>query len=138
MTGIAGHTLNTLNWLDTGAVRWAAPEILNAEQDGPDIQYTRASDVFSFGMCLLHVCAALVYGVKLSLTCGYKILSGVKPFSPLAFGMIRHKLLRGEFPDRPSDMHEAMWDIAQSCWQYVPENRPTAATLALHLHLLLD
>lgn len=55
ISNFADSTTTSVSLTMTGAVRWMAPEVLKAEQSGEAIRHTPASDVFSFGMCVLHV-----------------------------------------------------------------------------------
>ncbi|KAG8908832.1 hypothetical protein FRB99_003070 [Tulasnella sp. 403] len=102
-----------------GSHRWMAPEIF----DGKPKSFK--SDVFSFGMTI------------------YELLSGKLPLHNIEDSVVAAvALTRGRRPLRepecsPSgESYEAIWNIAESCWQEEPEGRPPIDKLFSDLSLL--
>jgi serine/threonine protein kinase len=93
-----------------GTGYWRAPEIFRAMRDHRQFEYTAKADVYSFAM----VC--------------YEILSGKEPFKD-------HKLSQYDFlidssavHERPSllgDQNDPLNKLIRTCWDDVPERRPT-------------
>jgi serine/threonine protein kinase len=93
-----------------GTGYWRAPEIFRAMRDHRQFEYTVKADVYSFAM----VC--------------YEILSGKEPFKD-------HKLSQYDFlidssavherPSLPGDQNDPLNKLIRTCWDDVPERRPT-------------
>ncbi|KAG0562775.1 hypothetical protein KC19_9G170400 [Ceratodon purpureus] len=87
---------------------WRAPEILR-NLDDLDLEYfTKASDVYSFGM-----------------TC-YEILTGLTPFEYERHAQDSYEVvLRGDTPKLPSDIKPWIKALLKKCWHQTPSERPT-------------
>jgi serine/threonine protein kinase len=82
-----------------------APEVLRALQDGTNVEYSAAVDVYGFGM----VC--------------YELLTGKLPFQghPLSdYDLV----LSGKRPDMPEDWESWVKTLLQRCWDEDPHQRP--------------
>lgn len=91
-----------------GAIRWAATELITKEVESPTIH----SDIYSFGSIALQVA------------------TGKVPWSELDddFNVVV-QLSQGLVPPRPKDswINDALWAFIESCWEFVPEDRPNSA-----------
>ncbi len=88
--------------LGTGFFR--APEVLRALQDGTEVKYSAAVDVYGFGM----VC--------------YELLTGKRPFEDRLMSDYSF-VLSGERPD-VSDEPPWMRELLRRCWDEDPHQRP--------------
>ncbi|KAG8789403.1 hypothetical protein FRC12_013551 [Ceratobasidium sp. 428] len=92
-------------------VRWAAPERF-WENAAP----STVVDVYSLGMVILEV------------------FTGKVPYYYIASdrGVMNKRLTEKEIPQRPSEISlddsqgDMLWSLMKKCWQYKPEERPTA------------
>ncbi|KAG1723351.1 kinase-like domain-containing protein [Suillus paluster] len=92
-----------------GAVRWAAPELLSAEE--PASVITPQSDMYSFGSIMLQV------------------LTGVVPWHHLKNDfLIWSKVTAGDVHPRPEDVYvtDEHWSFMTRCWSMTPVDRPSA------------
>lgn len=84
----------------SGAVRWVAPECLAGEQA------SYASDVFSFGMCIVQaVSGKLPWGNQLDNT------------------VVKHRVRSGELPRRPLEFSDDQWQLVESMCKFDPNER---------------
>jgi serine/threonine protein kinase len=99
-----------------GPCRWMSPEILDPPDDLSEVEelrslFTKASDVYSYGMTVLEV------------------LTGEVPFAHRRYDtVVILDVIRGTRPPRPAiaAMSDDVWDILQRCWEVFPDNRPPA------------
>lgn len=75
---------------DSEAVRWRSPESLRGASD------SEASDVYSFGMCILE------FG------------SGQVPWGTVSSSVVHMLVSAGRLPRRPECMSESQWQLATS------------------------
>ncbi|KDQ53643.1 hypothetical protein JAAARDRAFT_137090 [Jaapia argillacea MUCL 33604] len=99
-----------------GSLRWMAPELLEDDQQYRSV----SSDVYAFGMVM------------------FEAFSGLPPFTELRDEVAIISLIKsGNTPTRPPDttpqLSDEIWSIIESCWSYVPRNRPSVTYL---LHVL--
>ncbi len=93
-----------------GTGYWRAPEIFRAMQDNRQFEYTAKADVYSFAM----VC--------------YEILSGREPFEDhprSQFHFLIDSFAVHERPTLPGDQNHPLNQLIRTCWDDVPEQRPT-------------
>ncbi|KAG6328965.1 hypothetical protein ID866_10124 [Astraeus odoratus] len=98
------------------AVRWAAPDLFQIPEDGDGstINFTYASDVYSFGSLMLQ------------------ILSGQIPYDYVKRDeQVLYAIAKGLRPNRPSseNITDTYWDFIQGCWSSDPKDRPSAKEL---------
>ncbi|KAG0622463.1 hypothetical protein M758_3G099200 [Ceratodon purpureus] len=113
---------------NTGTCRWMAPELINLynvdgevnnSRDKKVERYPFKCDVYSFGM----LC--------------YEILSGYVPFSNIASSKtVKEKVLKGERPDLPNHCPLELKALIEKCWNQVPSERPSFATICSELKFL--
>lgn len=117
-------------------IRWNAPEIFTGDGDGY-APPTPESDVWSLGCVCYEVCQ--VPG-SLQVIClrfyFLQVFTRREPFYQYRQGpQVIAALIRGtEVPMRPGSddrdhIDDRMWDIMMSCWEYMPEQRPTCKEL---------
>jgi serine/threonine protein kinase len=93
-----------------GTGYWRAPEIFRAMRDNRQFEYTAKADVYSFAM----VC--------------YEILSGIVPFKDHAWSEYDFLIKNSAVPERPSlpgNQNDPLNKLIRTCWDDVPERRPT-------------
>lgn len=91
------------------AVRWQSLESLQSASN------TFASDVFSFGMCILEA------------------LSGQVPWGKVSSGVVSVLLGLGRLPKRPEGLQDKHWELIVSMYAKDPAARPETATVAQRL-----
>ncbi|GMF12871.1 unnamed protein product [Phytophthora lilii] len=83
-----------------GAYRWKAPECLNGE--GP----TFASDVFSFGMCVVQA------------------ISRRLPWPSISYDpVVKYNVTRGKLPKQPDCFSTLKWELVKRMCRFKPEER---------------
>jgi serine/threonine protein kinase len=98
-----------------GAFRWKAPECLRGKVA------TFASDVFSFGMCIIEA------------------VSGLLPWSTLSDDcLVKYYVIRGNLPERPDQFDDDAWDLVMSMCSFEPSARPTMATVMVRLAVIME
>src|SRR5205807_5074677 len=86
-----------------GVIPYQAPEVLSKKP------YTKESDIYSFGMIM------------------WEHTTGRKPFHDRPHDHILVlDILNGERPEITGDTPEFYAELMKKCWDYNPENRPTA------------
>jgi serine/threonine protein kinase len=93
-----------------GTGYWRAPEIFRAMRDNRQFEYTAKADVYSFAM----VC--------------YEILSGKEPFEDHPRSQFDFLIVSSAVPKRPSlpgNQNDPLNKLIRTCWDDVPERRPT-------------
>ena len=89
-----------------GTLNWMPPEVFNGQI------YDLPSDVFSFGMVL------------------WECLTGAIPFGHIANPLQVLQLIEaGERPPLPPNAEPTFSALVKCCWQAVPEQRPTFASV---------
>lgn len=104
-----------------GTWRWNAPEIL---QDPHNCRYSRATDMYSFGMVLWEIAS-----------------DGAVPFSDNKFDFeVREKVLAGQRPPINSRQccPQRFAQFIEECWAQNPAHRPSAPQTAEILNNILD
>ncbi len=97
---------------------WRAPEIFLAIRDNKLFEYTAKVDVYSFAM----VC--------------YEILSGDEPFKDHECSKFDFLISGSGMPPRPSlpgNPNDPLNKLITSCWDDVPECRPTFRDIVIEL-----
>ncbi|KAG7384957.1 Leucine-rich repeat serine/threonine-protein kinase 2 [Phytophthora pseudosyringae] len=79
-------------------LRWRAPECLKR-------QPTRASDVYSFAMCIIEAA------------------NGEPPFAFLSDDDVRDNVRKGEIPEKPEAMTDEMWELVLAMTRLDPAKR---------------
>ncbi|KIJ10816.1 hypothetical protein PAXINDRAFT_172037 [Paxillus involutus ATCC 200175] len=97
------------------SVRWAAPELFEIPDttDGPPLQLTVQSDIYSLGSIILQV------------------LSGDIPYHEIKRDdQVLYAIAQGMKPSRPetSNVTDEQWEYIQQCWSSRRENRRPSAT----------
>ncbi|RLN77164.1 hypothetical protein BBJ28_00007115 [Nothophytophthora sp. Chile5] len=93
-----------------GAYRWKAPECLNGGVA------TFASDIFSFGMCIIEaVTGALPWG------------------NDLLDIAVKHHVTKGELPNRPAVFEDEEWDLVQQMCCLDPKQRLNIVSMVVRL-----
>lgn len=96
----------------------AAPEIL---ADPHNCRYSRATDMFSFGMVLWEIAT-----------------DGEVPFSSVQFDFeVRDRVVRGERPPLDDQCPEPFATLITKCWSQDPTDRPSATQATARLTVLL-
>ena len=100
-----------------GPIKWMPHEAIESGQ------YSRASDVHSYGIVL------------------WELVSAQKPFAELsnaaaAVAIVGRKL----HPERPDDERctDELWALAESCWRWERDERPTTAAILEQLAVLIS
>lgn len=104
-----------------GTWRWNAPEIL---QDPHNCRYSRATDMYSFGMVLWEIAS-----------------DGAVPFSDTKFDFeVREKVLVEQRPpiNPGSRCPQRFAQLIEECWAQNPAHRPSAPEAAETLNTILD
>jgi len=96
------------------SVRWAAPELFEIPDttDGPPLQLTMQSDIYSLGSIILQV------------------LSGDVPYHEIKRDdQVLYAIAQGMKPSRPetSNVTDEHWEYIQQCWSSRRENRRPSA-----------
>ncbi len=102
------HVASPVESVGTGY--WMAPEIFRAMRDNRQFEYTAKADVYSFAM----VC--------------YEILSGKEPFKDHRPSQFDFLIVSSAVPKRPSlpgKQNHPLNKLIRTCWDDVPERRPT-------------
>lgn len=89
-----------------GTPSYIAPEIWAADKN-EDIPYSKASDVYAFGMLL------------------YEMMSLKAPFEKLKIPQICNKVTSGERPELINSIEEPYKNLIERCWSQDPKERPT-------------
>ncbi|RLN55981.1 hypothetical protein BBJ28_00026482, partial [Nothophytophthora sp. Chile5] len=93
-----------------GAYRWKAPECLHGEVA------TFASDIFSFGMCVIEaVSGALPWGNRLD------------------DDVVKLRVMKGELPKRPAVFEGEEWDLVQQMCCLKPKQRLNIVSVVVRL-----
>ncbi|RLN89623.1 hypothetical protein BBJ28_00023130, partial [Nothophytophthora sp. Chile5] len=93
-----------------GAYRWKSPECLKGEMA------TFASDIFSFGMCIIEA------------------VSGALPWGDVIPNeAVKHHVTKGELPNQPAVFKDEEWDLVQQmcCWD--PTQRLNIVSVVVRL-----
>src|SRR4051812_43378754 len=94
-----------------GVIPYLAPEVLSKKQ------YTKESDIYSFGMIM------------------WEFTTGKKPFHDRPHNCILiSNILKGERPQITDDTPEFYAKLMRRCWNHNPKNRPTAREIQDHLN----
>jgi len=107
----SGNSLNS----KVGSLNWCAPEILL--QSAP---YTRAGDVYSYGMVL------------------WEIVTHEAPFANMHPLQIVRSIDQGELPPIPQTCEENYAKLIRSCWSMDPKNRPDFVAICKLLQHLIQ
>ncbi|KAG7377629.1 Mitogen-activated protein kinase kinase kinase mlk-1 [Phytophthora pseudosyringae] len=81
------------------AIRWVAPECLEGKQT------TFASDIFSFGMCIIQA------------------VTGNAPWGNLDNPAVTHHVKKGELPMQPPQFTDAQWQLVKRMCKFDPAKR---------------
>lgn len=98
-----------------GAIRWRAPECLRGRSPTP------ASDVYSFGMCIIEA-------VGLEIPWGYHVDDDT----------VRDLVKSKELPDKPESMDDHAWALVERMCSFEPVNRPSLERVLEHLGELAE
>lgn len=102
-----------------GTWRWNAPEIL---QDPHNCRYSRATDMYSFGMVLWEISS-----------------DGAVPFSDTKFDFeVRNKVLQEQRPSIGHRCPQRFTQLIEECWAQDSALRPSAPQAAEILNTILD
>ncbi|RLN97943.1 hypothetical protein BBJ28_00020643, partial [Nothophytophthora sp. Chile5] len=93
-----------------GAPRWKSPECLDGEVA------TFASDIFSFGMCIIEA------------------VSGAFPWgNVIPNEAVKHRVTKGELPKRPAVFQDDEWDLVQQMCCSDPKHRLNIVSVVVRL-----
>lgn len=90
-----------LNTEEVGAIQWKAPEVIQDRKNG-----SLASDVYSFGMCMLEA------------------VKGGLPWGNFADTTVKHKLKAKMLPNQPDQVNDAQWELISQMCAWEPSDRP--------------
>ncbi|KAJ7098468.1 kinase-like domain-containing protein [Mycena crocata] len=92
-----------------GSLRWQAPELIDPHSMGFErFLRTPASDVYAYGCVCLE------------------LYTGKPPFSELsADGGVIFRVLKGERPEKPTNITGALWNLVTVAWAHHANDRPT-------------
>ncbi|RLN72365.1 hypothetical protein BBJ28_00019324 [Nothophytophthora sp. Chile5] len=97
-----------------GAYRWKAPECLNGGVA------TFASDIFSFGMCVIEaVSGALPWGNRID------------------DNAVKYHVTKGELPNRPAVFEDEEWDLVQQMCCSDPKQRLNIVSVVVRLTVIV-
>lgn len=85
-----------------GAIRWKAPEVIEGQTRG-----SFASDIYSFGMCILEA------------------VTGRLPWGNVSDMTVKFRLKSKQFLRRPDVVSDAQWDLIRKMCSWMPFERPT-------------
>jgi len=123
LTFVIDHSEFTTSKI-AGPARWTAPEILDPPEEFQNVPpYSKASDMFAFGMAVIEI-----YTQKVP-------YSDRRNDSSVIF-----LILDGKRPDMPESLkeNEPFRDIVQRCWEKEAGNRPTAQEVCSLLDEIVD
>lgn len=100
--------------INTHALRWRAPEILAGKLP------TTASDIYSLGMCALEA------------------ITGDLPYGLLDDHNVRRRVLKGELPDRPTNLDDSVWTLIEAMCDVNPLSRPDMTTVVEEITALAE
>ena len=108
---------------DGHAVRWSAPEVLDKERP-----VSKESDVFSFAMVVIEVCACNLVLLG-RVTHRYQAFTGEAPFHGIPPTTTAVGILGGNRPTRPAhpNFSDNLWSMVKRCWNQNPQWRPEIA-----------
>lgn len=87
---------------EVGAIQWKAPEVIEG-----NIRGSFASDVYSFGMCILEAA------------------KGGLPWGNFPDATIKYKLLKAKnLPSRPANVYDTQWELISSMIAWESSERP--------------
>ncbi|KAF8517258.1 kinase-like domain-containing protein, partial [Hysterangium stoloniferum] len=100
-----------------GSLRWMAPELLLHNE-----KHSRESDVWAFGMMILHVFSK-------------EIVSGKPPYCETSDPEVIINVTRGKIPSRPERsaapwLCDRLWGLCVECWRLNPQERALIAKSA--------
>lgn len=96
-------------------LRWTPPEV----HCNDEASYTTMSDIYSLGMTILEV------------------MTGNCPYFQFPQHTMALSLISGhQFPLRPENFPDEIWSLLVSCWDWIPERRPTANVVLAWLDVL--
>ncbi|GMF59676.1 unnamed protein product [Phytophthora fragariaefolia] len=98
-----------------GAIRWRAPEVLQG------CEATLASDIYSFGMCILEA------------------VSGKCPWQLVECddGVWHQVVVNQQFPQRPANCSTDVYEFVKQMCRYIPSERMLIADVVRQLEVLL-
>ena len=109
------HETGSQSSVAKGTVLWMAPELFD---DTPKM--TTASDVYSFGMVL------------------WELVTRLLPYAKAPNQMVAARWIeKGKKEEIPSNCPPELKSIIESCWESIPEKRPTAIQLVERLKPLV-
>ncbi|KAK7687327.1 hypothetical protein QCA50_009833 [Cerrena zonata] len=117
LSAFSDITSNQFATIQGGVESWLAPEILDPEAfDIASDRQTHAGDIYSFAC----VCIELY--------------TGRDPWNEVSRYSVLLRVLKGERPVRPKfhdtvEMEDSLWDLIQTCWTPLPNERPMASRL---------
>ncbi|OWZ06609.1 Serine/threonine protein kinase [Phytophthora megakarya] len=98
--GLSAYANNANDGEQTGAMHWVAPECL----DGKIASY--ASDIYSFGMCIIQA------------------VSGQLPWGNLSNAIVKHRVTKDKLlPQRPTQFTDSQWDLVKRLCTSDPTKR---------------
>lgn len=101
---------------EVGAIKWKAPEILQGTTRG-----TFASDVYSFGMCIIEA------------------VKGEAPWGFMPDVTVKKVVLvRKRLPMRPERMSDKQWDLVTRMCAWEPSSRPDMTAVVDQLAVIAD
>ncbi|KAG8735973.1 hypothetical protein FRC10_009948, partial [Ceratobasidium sp. 414] len=112
--------------------RWTAPEIL----DEREVKQSKEADVYALGMTILVLFALHIPLTPKSHVNSQEIITGKLPYFYInnVIALMRAVGIKNETPKRPeesipsnSQHGDVLWSLLQSCWEFEPEQRPSAA-----------
>ena len=112
----------------SGALRWTAPEQVDAEEKG-EFNRTTKTDIYSFGCVAVE--GSYLDSDATPMLISLQVLSGKQPWSEIREdAAIIWCLANGHKPGRPESriMDDSHWNLIQDCWSPM-EERPAAEAI---------
>ncbi|KIJ07581.1 hypothetical protein PAXINDRAFT_19238 [Paxillus involutus ATCC 200175] len=113
------------------SVRWAAPELFEVSEstNGPPLQLSLQSDIYSFGSIMLQVGHRAIWRVAQLILA--QVLSGDIPYHTIkGDNQVLYVIAKAIKPDRPQtpNVTDEYWEFIQRCWSSRRENKRPSAT----------
>nr|CAB3245977.1 tyrosine-protein kinase SRK3-like [Phallusia mammillata] len=97
---------------DFGLARFIEEEEYCSKGTKIPVRYSHKSDVWSFGILLLEITT-----------------KGKRPTAGMGNAQVKQHVIDGNFPEKPNECDDVLYDIMTNCWSKTAEERPTFSIL---------